>query len=193
MPIELLLPIAIFVALLVAFLVLLRRVSLVMGETRELISFRRSVTDLAGRIDATLADITAKVDAVRRRQTEAAMISSDIDLALEALLAYGAEARALQGPGVTATARASFVAEIDRAERALQMVEHGCAVLSTAGGHHRLTEAETAIKRGYLNVVHAREALARHASDIAAARSGDETRWRSRRPRPSGRGRPGDE
>jgi len=180
---ELIIPLAIFIALVVLFVVLLRRVGLLVGETRELAVFRRAVMDLAGRIDGTLESITAKVDTVRRRQVEGATISADLDSALEALLAFGVEARALEGPPVTVPSRAAFLSEIDRAERALQMIEHGCAILGTMGGTSRIGEAETAIKRGYLNVVHAREALARHATEIAAVRPRDEMRWLSRRGR----------
>ena len=186
MPTEFLVPLAIFLALLALFAVLIRRVGLLVGESHEIASFSRATSDLAARIDGTLASITTKIDTVRRRQVDAALIGPDLDGALEALLAYGVEAKAMLGPPVTAPSRAAFVAEIDRAERALQMVEYGCAILGSMGGVERLGEAETAIKRGYLNVVHAREALARHASEIAAARPRDEMRWLTRRGRGQG-------
>ena len=181
MPSELLIPLAIFIALLAAFGLLLRRIWLLIVESRQLASFRRAVRDLAGRIDQTLDTIVVQVDRVRRHQVDVASVSQGLDQALEGLVQLGAEARALEGPAVTAGARRAFIAEIDRAERALQMVEHGCAILSTPGGSYRQVEAETAIKRGYLNVVHAREAIARHAADIEAARPAEELRWLSRR------------
>ena len=127
---ELLIPLLVFLALLIAFALLLRRAWGLVVDSRQLGTFRRSVTDLAARIDETLEAITA---------------------------------------------------QIDRAERALQMVEHGCAILAKGGAAYRQVEAETAIKRGYLNVVHAREAIARHAADIEAARPSEELRWLSRR------------
>lgn len=181
MPPELLIPLAVFVALFVALALLLRRAWGLIIQTRQLATFRRTVRDLAARIDEVLDSITIQVDRVRHRQVDAATITHGIDTALEALLGLGAEARELAGPPVTAAAQSAFVAEIDRAERGLQMVEHGCAILSTAGAGHRQIEAETAIKRGYLNVVHAREAIGRHAADIEAARPHDELRWLTRR------------
>jgi hypothetical protein len=178
---ELLIPLIVFIALFAVFALLLRRAWGLILQTRQLATFRRTVRDLAARIDEVLAAITVQVDRVRRRQVDAATITQGIDTALESLLGLSAEARNLAGPDVTTAARGAFIAEIDRAERALQMVEHGCAILSTVGAGHRQIEAETAIKRGYLNVVHAREAIQRHAADIDAARPQDELRWLTRR------------
>jgi hypothetical protein len=55
------------------------------------------------------------------------------------------------------------VAELERAQRALGMVEHGASILVMARRGPRELEAQTSIKRGYLNLIHAREAIARHA------------------------------
>jgi hypothetical protein len=184
MPPELLIPLAIFLALLAVFALLLRRVWLLVVESRQVGDFKRGVLDLGARVDEALAAIIGQIDRVRRHQAEASTIMSALDRTLDLLPRFGDEARSLGGPAVTLPARTAFVAELDRAERALQMVEHGCAILATAGSSHRHVEAETAIKRGYLNVVHAREAIARHAEDIAAARPAEELRWLSRRDSP---------
>src|SRR5919112_2015655 len=53
--------------------------------------------------------------------------------------------------------------ELERAQRALEMVEHGTTMLAAARRGPRELEAQTSIKRGYLNLIHAREAFARHA------------------------------
>ncbi len=55
------------------------------------------------------------------------------------------------------------------------MVEHGCAIQASARAGSRELEAQTAIKRGYLNVLHAREAIARHALEAAALVPADPT------------------
>jgi hypothetical protein len=44
------------------------------------------------------------------------------------------------------------------------MVEHGAKILAQARRRGRELEAQTAVKRGYLNLVHAREAIVRHAA-----------------------------
>jgi hypothetical protein len=53
------------------------------------------------------------------------------------------------------------------------MIEHGRSVQASARGGGREIEAQTAIKRGYLNVLHAREAIARQAQAAAALSVGD--------------------
>jgi hypothetical protein len=182
MPVELVLPLLIFIVLAAVFLIVLRRVSILLAEWRESSVFRTSVEDLAGRVDAMLADIIGRIDALRRQQIEADEIVGPLDKALEALLAFSEEARGLGGPAIVAGPKAAFAAEIDRADRALQMVEHGASILGSVSSGQRFAEAQTAIKRGYLNVLHARDAIARHAQEIALARNPDEVRWYSRRP-----------
>jgi hypothetical protein len=43
------------------------------------------------------------------------------------------------------------------------MVEHGRSIQASARSGGREVEAQTSIKRGYLNLIHAREAIARQA------------------------------
>jgi hypothetical protein len=43
------------------------------------------------------------------------------------------------------------------------MVEHGANMLAASRRGSRQLEAQTSIKRGYLNLIHAREAIARQA------------------------------
>ena len=45
------------------------------------------------------------------------------------------------------------------------MVDHGAKILVTARPRGRELEAQTSIKRGYLNLVHARDAIGRHAAE----------------------------
>lgn len=179
---ELLIPLLIFVVLAAVLAVVLRRIGGVVAETRETTAFRHKVEELARRIDATLGDSVARIDALRRQQIDAADIAEPLQRALDALPGFGEEARRLGGPPVVAGSRAELAAEIDRAERALRMVEHGASILASASSGHRLTEGQTAVKRGYLNVLHARDAVARHAHEISMLRSPEELRWYSRRP-----------
>ena len=43
------------------------------------------------------------------------------------------------------------------------MVEHGATILAQVRRRGRELEAQTALKRGYLNLLHAQEAIDRHA------------------------------
>lgn len=165
------LAVAVLVALLLALWIVLRRAGRLVAETRRLESFRRSLADLALRIDRSLAGVTARIDGVRRRTIAAEAIRENLEAASEAMERYAEEARSLAGPAGAREIRDAIVAELERAARAIELTRHGCAILASARVGGRELEAETAVKRGYLNLLHAREAIARHAAlaaDLAA-------------------------
>ena len=175
------LAIAAFVALALAFALFIRRAGRFIAETREVETFRRSATDLAARVETSLDGVSARIDAVRRRTIAAEAITDNIAAATDAVERYTAEARALRGPAAATEIRDALVAELERAARALQMVEHGCGILASARVGGRELEAQTAIKRGYLNVLHAREAIRRYAARADAVGATTQPRLFERR------------
>ena len=177
----LVIPLVAFVVLAAAFIVLFRRASRALSRTRDEERFRRAAEDLAKRVDESLAGVIERIDAVRRHQLDADAIAPNLEAAHDAVERYAEEASRLHGPVPADDVRASLMAELDRAARGLEMVSHGCTLMVASGGRNRELEAQTAIKRGYLNTVHAREAIARHADDLASSRPDEQRRWRSRR------------
>ncbi len=161
--IAILLPIAAFVALAAGLAVVLRGTGRIVARTREVEHFRGTVKDLAMRVDASLGGAVAQIDAVRRRQAGPDTIADTIDAAMDAVERYAEEAKALRGPRKAQHIRSDLVAELERSRRALEMVEHGRSIMVAARRGPRELEAQTSIKRGYLNLIHAREAFARHA------------------------------
>jgi hypothetical protein len=159
-----LLPLVGFVALAALTAIVLRRAGRIVARTREVEGFRAAVRDLAARIDTSLEGATSRIDAVRRGQVAADTISETLAAATDAVGRYAEEARALHGPAGSAALRDDLVGELERAERALAMVEHGASILTQVRRRGRELEAQTAVKRGYLNLLHAREAIARHAA-----------------------------
>jgi hypothetical protein len=158
-----LLPIAAFIALAAGLAVVLRGTGRIVARTRELELFRARVTDLAERVDASLGGAAAQIDAVRRRQVAPDTIMDTLAAATDAVERYADEAKALRGPRKAQRIRSEMVAELERAQRALGMVEHGTSIMTVVRRGPRELEANTSIKRGYLNLIHAREAFARHA------------------------------
>ena len=175
-------PLVAFVILAAVFLVLFRRASRALARTRDEERFRRAVDDLARRIDASLGGVVERIDEVRRHQVGADEIQPNLVAAREAIARYTEEATALHGPVPADEVRANLLAELGRAARALAMAAHGCELNVAGLGRNRELEAQTAIKRGYLNALHAREAIARHADELASGRPDDQRRWLSRRP-----------
>ncbi|HUP55695.1 MAG TPA: hypothetical protein VM408_09335 [Methylomirabilota bacterium] len=159
-----LLPLVAFLTLAIGFAVVLRRAGRIVARTREVENFRSSVRELAGRIDHSLDGAAGRIDAVRRQQLGADTIGATIEAGTDAIARYADEVRALHGPPAAETIRDDLVAELERADRALKMVEHGATILAAVTRRGRELEAQTSIKRGYLNLVHAREAIIRHAA-----------------------------
>ncbi|HEV8696269.1 MAG TPA: hypothetical protein VGQ89_01140 [Candidatus Limnocylindrales bacterium] len=159
-----LLPITAFLALAIGFAIVLRRAGRIVARTREIEGFRSSVRDLTTRIDQSLEGAAGRIDAVRRGQLGADTIGPTIEAATDAVTRYTEEARALKGPAVAAEVRDALVDDLERAERALGMVNHGAGIVAQVRRRGRELEAQTSIKRGYLNLIHAREAIVRHAA-----------------------------
>ncbi len=165
-----------FVALALAVAIFARRAGRVLGETRDAEGFRRAVADLTDRVEHSLGGVSERIDAVRRHQVNPPEIAPNLAAALDAVARYADEARALHPPTTFTEIRGAIVEELERADRALRMVAHGCEILADTSVRGSELEAQTSIKRGYLNVLHAREAIARHATAAAALRSPHEAR-----------------
>lgn len=158
------LPILAFIALAAGLAVVFRRTGSIVARTREAEGFRSSVRDLAARVDASLAGASTRIDQVRHHQLTPDAIAETLTIASDAVDRYLAEARALHAPASAVEVRDSLITQLERAGRALATVEHGTTIMSTVRGGARELEAQTSIKRGYLNLLHAREAIATEAS-----------------------------
>ena len=171
----LILPILAFLILLALFLLVLRRAGQFIAATRDVERFRRQVGDLVGRAEISLAEICIRVDVVRRGSLGADEVADDLAASIDAVARYENEARGLHPPKDGVTIRAAIVAELERAARALEMIEHGRGIQASARSGGREIEAQTAIKRGYLNVLHARESVAHQAKVARDLSATDET------------------
>jgi hypothetical protein len=159
-----LLPLLAFGALAAATAIVLRRAGRIVARTREVEGFRSAVTDLAARVDTSLGGAAERIDAVRRGQVGADTIGPTIEASEDAVARYLDEARALKTPAAAGAIRDDIVDDLERAGRALEMVDHGISILAQVRRRGRELEAQTSIKRGYLNLLHAREAIDRHAA-----------------------------
>lgn len=180
------LALAAFIALAAGLSLAVRRTGRLVAKTRATEGFRRSVADLARRVDESLDGAASRIDAVRRHSADADSIAEVLTASKGAVERYLDEAKGLGGPTGSAPIREAIVSELERAARALDSVEHGCAILVEVRSGGRQLEAETAIKRGYLNVLHAREAILRSAVDAEDLADGEARARRIRRARPRG-------
>ncbi len=155
----LLLPIMGFIALAAGLTVVFRGTARIAAQTREIRQFQTALRDLAGRADQTLGVAAAQIDQVRHHQAGPELIGQAVLDTTETLERYTEEARSLKGPRRTRQIRDELVVALERASRAIAMVDHGATMLASARRGNRDLEAQTSIKRGYLNLIHAREAI----------------------------------
>lgn len=160
-----------FVLLVVAFAYVLRRAAGFMAVTREDEAFRRDGAALANRAVTAITVGAARVDRVRLRADAPPALDDVLPDLLEQLAGMRVEADALVPPASLAPVSARITEEIDRASRAVETVTHGCTCLAAGDGRSRELEGQTSIKRGYLNLLHAREALLSCAEGLRSGRA----------------------
>jgi hypothetical protein len=163
-------PLVLFVVLAATFIFVLHRAARVVADTREIDAFRGRVTDLVDRADRSLTETAEQIDRVRRHQVDPGEIRESLEAATEAVGRYAEEADALRPPAGLDGLRATLVEELGRCGRALEMVRHGCDALAIGGAGPREVEGQTSVKRGYLNILHARDALRRLGGEAERAR-----------------------
>ncbi len=144
---------------LVALAVLvLRRMSRLIARTRELERFQRDAFDLDARFGAAADPLVHQLDEIRRRAGDPQIVVAALPGAADALRSAAIEAKTLRAPRALQELATGLVRELERAIRATEMVEHGLGAMLTVRGNREL-EAQTALKRGALNLRHARGAF----------------------------------
>ncbi|MFH1474790.1 MAG: hypothetical protein ABIG85_02925 [Chloroflexota bacterium] len=162
---------ALFALLVIAFAYVLHRAARVVAITREDESFRRDAAALADRTAVAISAGAERIDRVRRRNDAPSALDEVHPQLLETLGALRMEADALAPPPGLAALGMRIAEEIDRAVRSVETVRHGCVLLGVGVGRPREVEGETSIKRGYLNLLHAGEALTSLATGLRSGRS----------------------
>ena len=172
-----------FVALAIAVVIFARRLGRAVAETRSRQSFRRAAGDIVGRACTSLDGVATRIDAVRRQTLDAHLVTDNLEAASEAVRRYTEEAEALAvSTGEAREVRDGILTELQRADRALRLAEHGVTILTSAARlRGRELEAQTSIKRGYLGLLHAREALMRHGARAEELVNLAQPQWFARR------------
>ena len=116
--------------------------------------------------------LVAQLDEIRRRAGDPISLAKGLDTIQAELRALVSRGRGLRPPKLLADEAAALLAELDRASRAADLVEHGLDALLAHRGHREL-EAQTSLKRAALNLRNARGAAAAIARRVAAVRPAD--------------------
>lgn len=171
------LPLVIFFVVGALTVWLLWRVVVAGGRARRITASGFAAAEIARRAETSLAELLVIVDEVRRRKVAPEDAGANLSASSEALRRYVQEAAALSRSGPWATSAAALVADMERAQRAIDLVTHGAELLAAVSGVD-WGEGETSVKRGYLNLVHAREAIRECREQINLGAESRSSAWR---------------
>lgn len=159
------LPVVVFVVMATLFITAVWRVLVAGAEARRSAQTLRLASDVAHRSDICIGELAHEIECLRHRGPELTGVGEAIAKGSARLSSLAAEAHAVQDR-TTEPAVASLVDELERALRSLELIEHGREIL--ASGNLSNGEGETSVKRGYLNLLHAEEAIRQRGADIRA-------------------------
>ena len=154
------------------FLVTARRMSKLIARTRDLEAFQRAIADLDASLETVIDPLVTQLDEIRRRAGDPVSLSRGLDAIQGHLRELVGRGRELRPPRALANDATAMLAELDRASRATDLLEHGLDALLAHRGHREL-EAQTSLKRAALNLRNARGAAAAIARRVAAVRPAD--------------------
>lgn len=162
----------ILAVLVVGFLIVVRRMSLLVGRTRNLELFQRAVASVDERLGAVVGPLETRLADIRRHTGDPVALRGELEPAQAALRTLATDAAELRPPAGLADLAAALVQEIGRARRAAEMLEHGLDTLLAVRGGREL-EAQTTLKRADLNLRLAREGCAKVTARIVAVTPAD--------------------
>jgi hypothetical protein len=159
----------ILLALLVFILVMLaRRAARALAVSRSATAFQQEVVGLSDRVTPVVEDLVRRVDAVRHHQLPAEEVREALAQAHDTFEGEREVIAAWQLPAGFTTLVGDLAEDLERLERAVETIDFGTQLVVTGTSRQRELEAQTAIKRGYLNLLHARQSFRDHVDTVAS-------------------------
>ncbi len=172
LPLWALLWFAVLVALGALFAKTYRGMSTLTTRTRDLEDLQEAVDSIDRRFGAASQPLLRGLDAARRHAGDPAGLPGLVTEAQLVIDELTGETMALAAPEGLAPVVAAMTGDLERAGRAVMLVEHGLGMMTNTSIGRDL-EAQTSLKRGALNLRHARDAFAERARRVAALRPAD--------------------
>jgi hypothetical protein len=174
------LPLVLLVLIVIVLSLLARRAAGALAVTRAAAAFQGEVTALAGRVTPVVDELVRRVDAVRRHQLPADEVRDTLGSAHAAFEQEREAVAAWRPPTELGGLVGDLAEDLDRFTRAVETIDFGTQLVVTGTNRQRELEAQTAIKRGYLNLLHARQSFEDHLELIARRAEAASSRTTSR-------------
>lgn len=181
MTLQSLLPLILLGLIVFVLAVFVQRASRALARVRAMAAFERDTVVLSSRVGSIIDQFIGRMDAVRRRQVDVADIRGELAVVHGEVASAREAMEAWRTPESLSEARGALAEDLDRLARALEMIDFGVEL--TAGGDRRQREMEsqTAAKRGYLALRHARDSLADHVAAVSDLAERSARGWRGSR------------
>ena len=171
-PLWALLWLAVLIALGAMFVKTFRKMSTLTTRTRDLEDFQEAVESIDIRFGGASGPLLRGLDEARRHAGDPAGLPALVTEAQAVIEELTGETTALAAPEGLAPVVAAMTGDLERAGRAVMLVEHGLGMMTNTSIGRDL-EAQTSLKRGALNLRHARDAFAERARKVADLRPAD--------------------
>lgn len=172
LPLWALLWFAVLIALGALFVVTYRRMSKLTTRTRDLEDLQEALESIDLRFAAVVQPLLRGLDEARRHAGDSSGLRELVTEARAIIDELTGETTALAAPEGLAPVVTAMTGDLERAERAVMLVEHGLAMLTNTSIGRDL-EAQTSLKRGALNLRHARDAFAERVRKVSDLRPAD--------------------
>lgn len=159
------LPLLLALLLLYVLVYFARSAGQALARSREVTRFQFEAKALLAQVDPILEGLATRTDSARRQLVPPDEILPDLESGATTLEAARASADQIRAPQHGRVLRDAMGDDVDRAIRAVAMIQHGCQQAVSGYGRGAELEAQTAVKRGYLNLLHARESLSTHVAE----------------------------
>jgi len=161
------LPLLLALLLLYVLVYFVRQAGQALARSREVTRFQFEAKALLAQVDPVLEGLATRTDSARRHLIAPEEILGDLATGSTSLEAAHTESEAIRAPVHGRDLLEAMREDVQRAIRAVDMIRHGCEQGVDGYGRGAELEAQTAVKRGYLNLLHARESLAAHVAEAA--------------------------
>ncbi len=168
MTLGIVLPLVLLALVVFVLVMFARRAARALSVSRAATAFQTEIMACSGRIMPVVDDLVRRVDAVRRHQLPPEEVREALAEAKGTFERERGVIASWQLPSGFTALVGDMSEDVDRLARAVETISFGTELAIEGTGHQRELESQTVIKRGYLNLLHARQSLVDHAATLAS-------------------------
>ncbi|MGH2408393.1 MAG: hypothetical protein ACRDF7_09990 [Candidatus Limnocylindrales bacterium] len=181
MTLEALLPLFLLALVVFVLVVFVQRASRALTRVRAVAAFERDTTMLSSRVGSIVDQFITRMEAVRRRQLDVAELRGELAVVHGEVASAREAIDGWRTPTRFAESHAALAEDLERMARALEMIDFGVDLTVAGDRRQREMESQTAAKRGYLALRHARDAFADHVAAVSELAESSARGWRASR------------